>query len=138
MGRPLSLTVGEASRRSKCWNSSPAWSQLPLRVAAAVGAGDGIMNYGKFVVAFAFVFVVGCGGGSTGSGSAGGGNSPSGPDLSAISAEVQALPKPTAQESSRFLQRATYGPTESEISDLTSSGYALWLAGQFTQPTTAH
>jgi uncharacterized protein (DUF1800 family) len=81
------------------------------------------------------LLVTGCGASEDDSDGSG---SPPPLDYSAISAEVRLLPDPSAPEASRFLQRATYGPTESEIAGLDRSGYATWLAEQFGKPTASH
>lgn len=39
--------------------------------------------------------------------------------------------KPTAADASRFLMQATFGPTQSDIDQLVSSGYSSWLRRQF-------
>ena len=46
---------------------------------------------------------------------------------------------PTATEASRFLAQATYGPTDSTISQVRSSGYSQWLDQQMVMPApTSH
>lgn len=84
----------------------------------------------------AVVWLSACGGGGETSSSNDSGTVT--PDMASVNTEVQQLPKPTSQESSRFLQRATYGPTEAEIAALVSSGYGLWLGTQFAQPLGSH
>ncbi|GAB4060965.1 DUF1800 domain-containing protein [Uliginosibacterium sediminicola] len=43
-------------------------------------------------------------------------------------------PAPSANEASRFLQQASFGPTLGEIEALTHSSYADWIDTQFTLP----
>jgi uncharacterized protein (DUF1800 family) len=45
--------------------------------------------------------------------------------------------KPTPAEASRFLQQATFGPTESDINALVSSGYSDWFKRQLTLSQTS-
>lgn len=44
----------------------------------------------------------------------------------------------TSGEASRFLNQATFGPTEAEINALTTSTYSNWLNGQFALARTSH
>lgn len=83
-------------------------------------------------VVVAFVLTA-CGGGG-----GGGGAAPADATSDPALALAAAQPKPTAQEASRFLARATYGPIEAEIQSLAQGGYAAWFAAQFAQaPTSA-
>lgn len=45
--------------------------------------------------------------------------------------------KPTPAEASRFLQQATFGPTEAEIDALVASGYSDWFKRQISAPRTS-
>ncbi len=44
----------------------------------------------------------------------------------------------SAQEASRFLGQATFGPRMAEIDALTTSDYATWLNSQFSKPQSLH
>ena len=44
----------------------------------------------------------------------------------------------SAQEASRFLGQATFGPKMAEIDALTTSGYDVWLNSQFSKPQSLH
>ncbi|MCY7389618.1 MAG: DUF1800 domain-containing protein [Burkholderiales bacterium] len=44
----------------------------------------------------------------------------------------------TAQEASRFLAQATFGPKIAEIDALTASGYDAWINAQFAKPQSLH
>ena len=44
----------------------------------------------------------------------------------------------SAQEASRFLGQATFGPKMAEIDALTTSGYDAWINTQFSKPQTLH
>ena len=47
-------------------------------------------------------------------------------------------PSITLGEASRFLNQATFGPTEVEAMALTSSSYSNWINNQFTLPRASH
>ncbi len=57
---------------------------------------------------------------------------------SALAVPPKAGPTPTAAEAARFLSQTTFGPTESEIIQLTQSNFDDWLTAQFAQPLTSH
>jgi len=44
----------------------------------------------------------------------------------------------SAQQASRFLGQATFGPKMADIDALTASGYDTWLNSQFSKPQTLH
>ena len=44
----------------------------------------------------------------------------------------------SAQEASRFLAQATFGPKMAEIDALTTTGYDAWINTQFSKPQTLH
>ncbi len=44
----------------------------------------------------------------------------------------------SAQDASRFLGQATFGPKMAEIDALTTSGYETWINTQFSKPQTLH
>ena len=44
----------------------------------------------------------------------------------------------SAQEASRFLGQATFGPKMNEIDTVAASGYAAWLDSQFAKPQSLH
>ncbi len=44
----------------------------------------------------------------------------------------------TSASASRFLNQATFGPTEAEITALTASSYSKWINGQFALPRQSH
>lgn len=70
--------------------------------------------------------LVACGGGG---GSAGSSTGPS---------PTPAPPPPTRQEAARFLTQATFGPTEAQIQEVMSKGYAKWIDDQLALPATSH
>ncbi|MGL6291011.1 MAG: DUF1800 family protein [Silanimonas sp.] len=41
-------------------------------------------------------------------------------------------------DAARFLQQATFGPTDAEISRVISMGYDAWITDQFNRPTSSH
>ena len=49
---------------------------------------------------------------------------------------VRAQTTPSAAEASRFLARATFGPTDADIAHLQAVGYSAWLDEQFAAPAT--
>ncbi len=44
----------------------------------------------------------------------------------------------TREEAARFLTRATFGPTETDIARLMSVGYSAWIDEQFEKPVSSH
>ncbi len=58
-------------------------------------------------------------------------------DPTAPGAAQSVVDKPTAPEASRFLQQATFGPTEAEINALVSSGYSDWFKRQIAATQTS-
>lgn len=58
----------------------------------------------------------------------------------ALASGIGAGAPPTAAQSdaSRFLQQATFGPTEAEINRVVSLGYDAWITDQFNRPASSH
>ncbi len=52
--------------------------------------------------------------------------------------EPQLALTPENKDAVRFLMQATYGPTNSEISNVRAKGYEAWIAEQFTLPPSSH
>ena len=74
-----------------------------------------------------------CGGG-------GGSGSTASPSLAGTGpdAAAQAVVVPTATEASRFLAQATFGPSEAEITRLSTMSFAAWMDDQFAKPQSLH
>ena len=60
----------------------------------------------------------------------------SGVDLASVPPSAYALP--AAAEAARFLNQASFGATEAEISKVQTYGYSAWLEDQFHMPGTSH
>lgn len=64
-----------------------------------------------------------------------------GPAASAdLIAQVEGTPPPpvvSPEDASRFLEQATFGPTDADIHELSMIGYSAWLNEQFNTPQTA-
>ncbi len=65
---------------------------------------------------------------------AGGGNGDGAPGTgSPVGDSLTAVPPPTETEAARFLAKATFGGTATEIKSLSSMGYAAWFGDQFSR-----
>ncbi len=60
----------------------------------------------------------------------------SGVDLSHVPPSVYALP--SAADAARFLNQASFGATEAEVSKVRTYGYSAWLEDQFFMPGASH
>ena len=60
----------------------------------------------------------------------------SGVDLSSV--PPSAYPLPSAADAARFLNQASFGATEAEISKVRTYGYSAWLEDQFYMPGALH
>ncbi len=103
-----------------------------------VAVGKGIARTGRFplhtVAAAAVLALAACGGGSGNSSDGVGDGTGDGSTTTPVSTSV----KPNAAEASRFLMQATMGPSEADITKLSSSSYGDWLSDQFAKPQTLH
>jgi uncharacterized protein (DUF1800 family) len=71
----------------------------------------------------------------------GGGGGGGGSDTAAAEAGTPAPssgPLMAAPDAARFLAQATYGPTESDITSLSTTGVDAWISQQFTKPQLPH
>ncbi|WP_343683437.1 DUF1800 domain-containing protein [Asticcacaulis sp.] len=80
----------------------------------------------RIVLVCAFATLSACGGGGGG----GGGGSSGGSGTTAPTPPA----KPTAAEASRFLAQATFGPTDADITAVTSTSYSDWINAQLAMP----
>lgn len=80
----------------------------------------------RIVLVCAFATLSACGGGGGG----GGGGSSGGSGTTAPAPPA----KPTAAEASRFLAQATFGPTDADITAVTSTSYSDWINAQLAMP----
>jgi uncharacterized protein (DUF1800 family) len=71
------------------------------------------------------------GGGGSSSGSGGGGPTVPPPP-------PPAAPKPTEKEAFRFLEQASFGPIEADLSSIVTNGYEPWIMTQMGTPTASH
>jgi uncharacterized protein (DUF1800 family) len=78
----------------------------------------------RLAAVICIAFLAGCGSGSSGSGGGGGGTPPPPPV------------GPTAAESARLLTQATFGPDDSSIGAVQSSGVNAWIQQQISTPAT--
>ncbi len=84
----------------------------------------------------AITLVAGCGGAGNGEGSAGGS---SGASASSIDGSTPANDLPaTKSEGARFLSQTGFGPKQTDIDSLSSSGYSAWLNAQFALAQNRH
>ena len=90
----------------------------------------------QFLPGLLIVLLVGCGGGGSG------GSDPVTPPPPAPPPIPEPPPAPspviTANESSRFLSQATFGPTTDEIDDVSLSGAEEWFLDQLELPASTH
>ena len=103
-----------------------------LRVQAPLHAG--------LAAAVAALLLAACGGGTSGDGSASPAQAADGTAQAlAARSEAVASDRPaTRNEAARFLNLASFGPTDYEIELLMKVGYSAWIDRQFALPATSH
>ncbi|GAA5178861.1 DUF1800 family protein [Niveibacterium umoris] len=82
--------------------------------------------------------LVACGGGGGGGGGGAGGTTGGGGTGSGGGGTTTPAVPPTPPEAARFLEQASFGPTQASIDALAASNYSAWLDAQFAKPQTLH
>src|SRR5574342_393013 len=85
-------------------------------------------------VALSGSLLVGCSKSSYDSGSPG----PQGSGVDLAKVPPSEYPLPTSAEAARFLNQASFGATDAEITKLKTYGYSAWLEDQFFMPGASH
>ncbi|QSI76237.1 DUF1800 domain-containing protein [Niveibacterium microcysteis] len=88
------------------------------------------MEFRNLAAALALATLAACGGGGGGNGGSGGGTSGG--------TTPTPVASPTPGEAARFLEQASFGPTQASINALSTSNFSAWLDAEFAKPQTLH
>ena len=105
--------------------NAKAWVCIALAISIALAACGGGSNSNSTSVAAPGGGTDGGAGGTAGAGGSAGGS-------------VPPVSFSSTQDAQRFLEQATFGPTDADLTSAKAGTANAWLANQFTQPTTGY